>query len=276
MNLQAVLTKHLGGDNWQLSKPPTGLSKESFIARSGEHIVFLKLDADTSCLERLSELHITPKILASGKEQNISYIIQEYSLGTHPDSAWFIKSSQKIGELIKKYHDDPVLKTILLNEGKTSTAQEQIVFLQKEIDDLSSLPSITVVKHVLEQLKETLVSIQSQDLVPVHADPNVMNILVHGENIHIVDWDDITLSDPLRDVGLIAYWYLPKTLWDEFLNAAGISLKQSAYDRLYWWVGARSLAIYLWFVRRGSEKAGDYLEDAQAAIARSPNPHAKF
>ncbi len=109
----------------------------------------------------------------------------------------------------------------------------------------------------------------------IHADPNQNNIIVTDANIYMVDWDNILLSDPLRDIGLILWWYLKKEHWLKAFKRFGLADNQETYHRLYWWVAARSLTISLWFlINKNSVKESlSYLEDFYFAVDKKENPH---
>ena len=54
-------------------------------------------------------------------------------------------------------------------------------------------------------------------LVATHGDPNPQNLLVSRFGITLIDWDGAALSDPLRDVGPLLWWFIPPTRWPELL-----------------------------------------------------------
>ncbi len=271
------MERNLGLTGWEIRKPMAGLSKETFIAKHGQSEVFVKLDAPVPYLKRLSELEITPKLLASGEENTVSYAIQELASGTHPTPVWFRNSLSELAMLINRYHDDKILEQLLKVDGRLSTAEGQINSLEKESDKLLDPSMRNACRALIDKLKGQTAKIRTLTLAPVHPDPNTKNWLVGESSIRLIDWDDIVLSDPVRDVGLICYWYLPQDLWLNLLEKVGIEYNDSSLERLYWWVTARSLAICLWFSSRNQEhEALGYLEDAQAAIAQRGNPHPSY
>ncbi len=107
-------------------------------------------------------------------------------------------------------------------------------------------------------------------LVPVHADPNNHNIILLGKKIYLVDWDDILLSDPMHDIGLLLFWYVPKEKWEEFFKAYGSPFDE---DRMYWWIARGSFSIAHWFYERNDfEKTAIFLNNFSAAVKKENNP----
>ncbi len=276
MDIEVLLARELGTAGWDIRKPPAGLSKASFIAVHEEQQVFVKLDANIPYLRRLGELEVTPRVIASGEESAVPFVIQELARGTHPPVPWFAESITELGRLIRRYHEDELLCRALRADGRISTPADQIAQFEECLRAAPD-PSNGIARRLIETLAESQIDIRDQALVPIHPDPNRNNLLVADERIVLVDWDDIVLSDRLRDVGLISYWYLPEKLWPRFFEETGIEFGPDTLARLYWWAAARSLAIYFWFSSRMRvEEANSFLDDAEAAIARKPNPHAGY
>lgn len=58
--------------------------------------------------------------------------------------------------------------------------------------------------------------LQPAPLVPTHPDPSPVNLLVTENSLILIDWDDVSLSDPLRDIGVMLWWYLPRSACKRF------------------------------------------------------------
>jgi thiamine kinase-like enzyme len=281
MDIERILKNSLSITGWEIRKPPSGLSKEAYIAKAGDKEVFIKFDADVSCLSRLGELGIAPRVLSSGNENGIPFLIQEYVRGVSPTAEWFISHLSEVAEVIREYHNDGVLARLLREQRRVETADDRV----KKFKTIK--PKLPIERKALEivaELQEQLSDIVTSDLSPVHADPNKKNFLIEDRKVWIIDWDDIVLSDPLRDVGPVCYWYLPEEFWPQFLGKLGYGYQENAMNRLYWWITVRSLKVFWWYIHQNSETGEEryfreslnYLEDAQAAIKRKPNPHYKF
>jgi hypothetical protein len=85
----------------------------------------------------------------------------------------------------------------------------------------------------------------------------------------------LQLSDPMRDIGLLLWWYVLPKQWPIFFQAYGLTLDQQQIDRIYWWTAKTSLSIALWHVEHGLD-GSDFLQDFVAALNKSNNPHAVF
>lgn len=275
--IKNLLQSNIGGENWKITKPDRGLSKETYIVKNDKKTYFLKFDINIPPLLRVSELGLTPKIVNYGKLHNENFVVQEYIEGVHPDRKWFSKNINILADFIKSYHGDKKLAELLpFNRNFNS---------QKHLnDDISNLRE-SIKKANNEIYKSTIFIKEFNDFVrqgkkleivkpvPIHADPNFNNFLLVNGKLYFVDWDNVMLSDPLRDIGLILWWYLPKTKWNDFFTRYGIKNNKNTLDRLFWWVSARSLAVSLWFLLQKDDlkEAKKYLKDFYTALNRKYN-----
>ncbi|HLX40169.1 MAG TPA: phosphotransferase [Ktedonobacteraceae bacterium] len=265
--------------NWTISKPENGQQKECYIAQNGGFKVFIKFDVPVVPLRRLSEIEVAPRVLASGILNHRTFIIQEYIAGTYPDWQWFAHNLPSLARFIKRYHDDEELTALLSGDTKTSYhdhIEVDIADLEAHFQglDASELhePAIVAAFHTLKIQAQR---IQPVKLVPIHADPNTVNILLTGDTLRMVDWDEIELSDPMRDAGQLLWWYVAKQQWGEFFSAYGLQLDEALLERIYWWAARTSFAIALWHVEH-SYDSRSFLLDFVAAIHGESNPHAVF
>lgn len=94
-----------------------------------------------------------------------------------------------------------------------------------------------------------------------------------------MDWDGITLSDPLRDIGLILWWFVPPERWEAMFRRFWLpdaASAAAAIDRIFWWAAVTSLRVALWIDRHAPAAAiHSFLEDFHEAAARRPNPKRK-
>ncbi|MPZ13480.1 MAG: phosphotransferase [Chloroflexi bacterium] len=72
------------------------------------------------------------------------------------------------------------------------------------------------------------------DLVPTHGDPSYTNFLVIDIRTFLVDWDDLMLADPLRDIGPLLWWYVLPVKWNAFFLAYGLEPTERVIHRLFW------------------------------------------
>ena len=276
-----ILQLHFHINNWAISKPDDGQQKECYIAQSGDgdFKLFLKFDVPVAPLRRLGKIEVAPRVLASGVLDNRSYVIQEYIAGTYPDWQWFAHHLPLLARFIKRYHDDEELTTILSKDAKTGYYEHiaaDIADLETrfQILESSELHEPTIIA-AFDMLKVQEQRLQPVKLVPVHTDPNTKNILLAGNALHMVDWDDIQLSDPMRDAGQLLWWYVARRQWDEFFATYGLQLDEALIERIHWWAAHTSFAIALWHVEHAYD-CTPFLKDFVAAIHGESNPHAVF
>ncbi len=44
----------------------------------------------------------------------------------------------------------------------------------------------------------------------------------------MVDWDDIRLSDPMQDIGLLLWWYVAREYWPAFFQNYGLPIMNNS------------------------------------------------
>ncbi len=277
--IRYILQSTFDRPNWTISKPEHGQQKECYIAQNSDIKVFLKFDVPVAPLLRLSEIEVAPRVLASGVLDNRTYVIQEYIAGTYPDWQWFAHNLPLLATFIRRYHDDEELTTLLakgLNTNYHSQIAAEISDLEAQFQALHAdelhTPAIT---EAFDMLKVQAQRLQPAKLVPVHVDPNTKNILLTGDTLRMVDWDEIELSDPMRDAGQLLWWYVARRQWNEFFVTYGLPLDEALNKRICWWAARTSFAIALWHVEH-SYDCTPFLQDFVAAIHGESNPHAVF
>lgn len=277
--IRNILQSHFHNNNWVITKPEDGQQKECYIAQNGNFKVFLKFSVPVAPLRRWGEIEVAPRVLANGMLDHRTYVIQEYIAGMYPDWQWFAHHLPLLAKFIKRYHDDEELTAILAGDAKTSYHEHieaDIADLEARFQmlDSSELHEPTI-DEALEMLKVQAQRLQPVKLVPIHADPNTVNILLARDTLRMVDWDDIQLSDPMRDAGQLLWWYVAKRQWDKFFVAYGLQLDAALIGRIHWWAARTSFAIALWHVEH-SYDCTSFLLDFVAAIHGESNPHAVF
>lgn len=249
----------------------------SYVATSDGLELFIKLDADAEVVQRVAELGIAPPVVASGTYQGQTYVIQEYIQGTHPDREWFSLHLPQLATLIEKYHNDPVLRS-MLSKGKPLGYEEHITAELRDLEvlltDLPEAPQQAKLLSLFDEFKDQARSFDPVDLVPAHADPNYNNFLLIGDKVYLLDWDRLALYDPIRDIGPLLWWYVPEEKWSEFFAACSMGMDEQVRRKVYWWAARQSLWVVLWFASSGyMEHALPYVLDFKAAMNRQANPH---
>jgi thiamine kinase-like enzyme len=273
-----VLERDLHQSRWVIEKPGAG-NKDAFVATHGDRKVFLKFDVGGSALSRLAALHITPALLASGRADDRSYIIQEYVEGCQPDRAWFAWHLPDLAQFIKCYHTDEELTRLLAPTHAISYAhhiRQKIERIEQGINQVRT-PILRTrrVRDAVHQLVQQAHQLPRAPLVPTHADPNNTNFRLVRDHFYLLDWDDIGLSDPLRDIGLLLWWYVPRGKWSAFFTAYGMRMDDARLHKVYWWSAYASLGVALWFDEHTQDEASvaAFLLDFYAALNRQENPH---
>ena len=126
--IAALLAETIAPTTWNISRPLLGQQKEGYIARSATQTVFLKFDtAPGAILQRLSDLGVTPRLLAHGELNGRSYVIQDYVAGTHPATwRWFEAHLLELSALTQRYQNDIALRQLLAAAAPKQIYREHI------------------------------------------------------------------------------------------------------------------------------------------------------
>ncbi|HEY6284165.1 MAG TPA: phosphotransferase [Ktedonobacteraceae bacterium] len=277
--VRCILQKHFPKTEWNISLPDDGQHRASYIAQSEKEQVFIKFNVPIDALQRLGEIEVAPRVLASGICDDMPYIVQKYITGRYPAWRWFALHLPFLASFMRRYHDDDQLTSFLSNTMTTnyhdhvaldmSTIEKQFWSLDA---DVLHIPEIV---SAFENLKNQAQHLHPTQLVPVHPDPNTKNMLLVDTRLMMVDWDNLQLSDPMRDAGQLLWWYVSPQQWPEFFQAYGIRVDKYLIDRIYWWAARTSFAIALWHVEHGYDCTA-FLQDFVAALNKGSNPHAVF
>ncbi|GHO85800.1 phosphotransferase [Dictyobacter formicarum] len=285
MNLSYAIQNMLEGtfhlSDWSISRTVEGQQKECYVAKTETRTVFIKFDGSTpiAVLQRLGELGVAPRLLGTGNIEGRRYVLQDYLTGQHPGWRWFADHLPLLAQVTHRYHTDNKLKQ-LLTSSATREYHEQIASELAELEiRMLSLQVDTELKvmlrDVFDDLKSQARRLHAVPLAPVHDDPNGANMFLINENVMLVDWDDMLLSDPMRDVSQWLGWYVPQERWQLFFKEYDLLLDQALLNRIYWWSARASFANVLWHI----EHSYDYdvfLRDSIAALRQEIRPHQVF
>ena len=278
-DVSSILRKHFNAADWTITKPGDGQQKACFVSQCATAKLFIKLDVSVAALQRLGEIGVAPRVIASGTIDGVPYVVQEYITGDYPDWRWFAGHLPMLAAFIKRYHTDQPLVSLLAANVPTSYVEHvalDLARLEKQFTSLYSEELHTpVIVSAFEKLKAWSKKLQAVLLVPVHPDPNTKNILLSNNSMLMVDWDDMQLSDPMRDAGLLLWWYVAQPQWREFFEAYGLTMDDALVERIYWWAARTSFAVALWHVEHRYD-CGAFLQDFLAAVNMESNPHAVF
>jgi len=272
-------TFHLS--NWSISRPADGQQKECYIVKTADFAAFLKFDASTpiEVLQRLGELGVAPRVLRAGSLEGRAYVLQDYLIGKHPGWRWFADHLPLLAQIARRYHRDVELKQ-LLTGSISREYNEQIAWelatLEAQMASLREEPNcLMTLSNVFADLKSQADQLELVSLTPVHNDPNGANMFLIDEKILFVDWDDMLLSDPMRDVSQWLGWYVPQDRWPLFFREYGLLLDEPLRTRVYWWCARASFANVLWHIEHGYDYEV-FLRDSIAALHQEITPHQVF
>lgn len=277
--IKRILQNHFNSTTWKVTRSKDGQQNAGYYAHNGSIEVFVKFTDAVAVLQRLGEIAVAPRVLASGMDQGSTYVVQEYIGGKYPDWRWIAAHLPILASCIQRYHSDQPLID-LLSQSTTTEYHEHIALDLAQLEaqfaalntEVLRTPEITT---AFGELKRQAQKLQPVRLVPVHIDPNTRNMLLTDETFLLVDWDGILLSDPMRDVGLLLWWYVSRRRWPDFFQSYGSSLDDAVVERIFWWAARTSFAVALWHAERQHECTA-FLQDFLAALARKSNPHAVF
>lgn len=275
-----VLTMSRASGVWKVWRARSGWSQRTFVAFDGTQRIFLKFDVAVDALRRLAELAVTPAVLHAGEYRAHSFVIQAFIRGRHPHHRWFGRHLPELASFVGAYQRDARLRA-LVSPTTTLTHAKLVTGVLDDLElrsrsGISPPPQNAALSEAISQLRRLSTNLRATELVPTHGDPNPKNFIL-TDDLYLVDWDDLALSDPLRDLGQLLWWYVPRNRWHTFLELFGFDEGFRELDGLYWWVAAESLDVAMKVAERGDLRGADeFLADFAAAIEQKANPHARW
>ena len=272
MDVAAAVGGVLGGA-WRTSRAARGSSRRSFVVTDGTRRLFVKLGTDIDVLRRVGEIGVSPAVVANGELRGHAFVVQELVNGRRPARTWFAGHIEALAGLVATYQRDATLRRLLGNRAVTAAGYAG--YLGDRASRETRGENAAAFVGVGTRVARLASSVDTDELVPTHGDPNTENFIVRADAVHLVDWDDAALMDPLRDIGQLLWWYVAPAAWPRFFDAYGIADGDALRHRLHWWVAAESLEVALRLAGTGDDPgARDFLADAAAALAHRPNPRA--
>lgn len=252
----------LGGTGWTVMALP-GSSGRTFVAEGPGRVVLRFVDAP-AVLEHAGLIGVAPRVLGQGVLDGRSYVVQEHVESEVVDGAWIAANRGAVAGLLAALQGDarlaalalPLTPSSFVAQLRASSATGALPGAARLVDELASMTS----------------DLDPAPLVASHGDPNASNFVGSRDALYLVDWDDLLRADPVRDLGQVAWWYLPEIDRPAFMAAAGSRWDDGVARRLTWWVAAEStdVALRLWPADRVAAAA--FIRDAEAAIGGRPNP----
>jgi hypothetical protein len=223
------------------------------VASGGGGPVVLKHRQPSAALVRLAELGVTPPVLATGEFEGVPYTIQQMIRGEEPDRAWFARHVADLADLIFRYQRDPALAAILSEDRSRERLTVRVAAMM--FDDMPPRAGsrFWTEEMIVARAEWRRQADRFQELtpVPVHTDPMWGNYVVDGDRMYLLDWDDIDLSDPWRDIGVQLHWHVPVDRWPYFVDRFGARLDDELLARIHWWMAFKELRTGFWVDARG-------------------------
>jgi hypothetical protein len=276
---EVLSTSPVGGD-WKVWRARSGWSQRTFVAFDGTRRIFLKFGIAVNALRRLAELGVTPAVLHAGEYRGHSFVIQAFIRGRHPHHRWFGRHLPELARLVGAYQRDARLRA-LVSPTTTLTHTKLVTGVLDDLElrsrgDITPPPQDAPWSEAIGELRRLSTNLRATGLVPTHGDPNPKNFILTND-LYLVDWDDLALSDPLRDVGQLLWWYVPRNRWHAFFELFALDDGPHELDDLYWWVAEESLDVAMKVAERGDlGVVHEFMADFAAAIEQRANPHARW
>ena len=232
------ITELLGPGDWALQTADgAGSSGRAWILSDGERKLFVKTGVNAALIGQMADLGVAPRVVASRDLETGSTVAQEFVHGTRPDERWVDEHVEQVVRLMRRY-------------------QKHTAF--------TGLP-----RHRSSEVAPA-------ELVLTHGDPNTSNLILGGhDRLYLVDWDDACLSDPMRDIGPLLWWYVRPDRWNVALAATELGHPDDVRSGVHRWAAIRSFEVAEWLRSRGSSKEADqFAGDGDAAQSGLDNPRA--
>jgi len=243
--------EHILENGWVL-EPAGGLTGEAFIASHENKKLFIKRNS-SPFLAVLSAEGIVPKLIWTKRsESGDVFTAQKWIKGRklEPNDM----SGEDVAKLLKKIHRSKPLLSMMKRLGKTPFSPE-ILLTQLQSKLNANLIKEFAISKTIGYLEQHVPEIRPNNWAVCHGDMNHNNWMITEENeLFLIDWESAIIGDPAFDLGPLLYWYVPEGEWENWLNNYGMSLTESIYNRLKWYVYYQTLLSIQFFDSKGNEK----------------------
>ena len=274
--LVQLVERHAGGSGWTVTRIRNSGTGSAFVALAPGRRLFLKWPTDIRPLPRLAELGVVPPIVATGRVEGSPFLLQHWSTGAAPDRSWLRTHAGDVVTLMGTYHRDQPVRDCLAPTAVVTAEGQRSVDLRNIRE---SYAATTAPGFREPQVRQAVLRFLGHGpplnpLVATHGDPNPQNLLVSRFGITLIDWDGAALSDPLRDVGPLLWWFIPPNRWPDLLSRYGSGLSADP-QAIQWWAARASLLVAIWLDAHSgdSPQIASFLADFLAAESGAGNPH---
>lgn len=276
------LRLRIGGGDWELSLP-RGSGRETYVALSSTHKVFVKMGADIEKVRVMSEMGLTPQVLDVGRlEDGTTIMVQESVQGQHPGRVDYRERWKDVARVVREMHTNEGVKRLLPgaeSERFREAGLQALHGVSARWDEIRGRVgrAARIVDYGLEKLEGYIEGFSGGGLAACHGDICWDNwVFADDGRIYVVDLDMMALDDPTLDIGPLLWWYYEPEIWGQFIREAGYEDGEELRERIWARLALHCLSILL--PRVGSFDTFDpqgfavRLRDFQAALARQGNP----
>jgi hypothetical protein len=211
-------------------------------------------------MTRLSEIGVTPPIVATGEHDGVRYMVQQVVSGPHPDHDWFGANVARWADMVRRYVDDVPLRQLL--EAVPGFWRLSVDDAAGWFDDAPARRSAALqdrsFQAAFEDWRHQSDAVVRLPLRPIHPDPHWNNYVIADGRPYLLDWEHLDLSDPMRDIGYQIWGFLPARLWGEFLQRVGLEDTDRLEIAIYWWAAFKVLMNALWNDAQGDESGARF------------------
>lgn len=284
--VQAFLHEHLGGANlgsdWHLTLPH-GWGNETYFARRGDQVCFVKLGAQLPRYQAMAALGLTPEVLAAGQTADgTPLLVQPYIEGRTPTRNDYRTYLEQFASAIRATHHSPQVRQTLppaACDTYRAIGLQALAHIQERWQRCRSwVPQAAeFVDEALAQLARRVGEFHGGGLVASHNDIcNANWLLTPAGRLYLIDLDSMSLEDPAVDIGATLWWYYPPQLRPRFLELCGYPDNEPFRQRMRARMAMHCLHILLprpgSFDRFDPASFDERLVDFRAALAGEENP----
>ncbi|MGO2696333.1 MAG: phosphotransferase family protein [Bavariicoccus seileri] len=217
---------------WQLH-PIGGDTGQAYMGTKEDQRIFLKKNS-SPFLAALSTEGITAKLIWTKRSHNGDILTaQEWLDGRTlaPDEM----ASDDVITILRHVHGSQRLLNML--EQVQGKVYEPADFISDYQDGLHhDLVTHSWLNKVLAYLQDTADTIPCYHKTVCHGDLNRKNFIQsEEEQLFLVDWESVKISDPVFDLTYLLTHYVPLASWDEWFERYGLSITTKVYHRIEWY-----------------------------------------
>jgi hypothetical protein len=268
-----VLRRELGGRDWQVSELMGSMGKTRLASRGPAAVAVKLVDTPLAIMTRLSEIGVTPPVIAAGEYEGARYLVQQVVTGPHPDHDWFGSNVARWADMVRCYLDDLPLRRMLEAESgfwRLGVVEAVAMFENLPIARTAALQD-NAFHASLERWRRQAGDVARFPFRPIHPDAHWNNYVIADGRPYLLDWENVDLSDPIRDVGIQVWGFLPKRQWAEFLRRVDFVPTDDIEIAMYWWAAFKMLMNAFWNDEHGDEGgAGFHAHIFRTAVEQRP------